>query len=825
MTNSPIQVVLNTNDFIVDLQTPPGGSLTDFYAGNDVEFVSHKETIQQQLLNIKDLQLTNNYSSISYAKITLEQSALAKSHRPTKALFRKDVAPIVGAGDLGELFVELTPQSIDKVNQCINKAEVETRWKATDDGMPKASPSKYRSELGAIKQIAPYTKEDKRQFSTQQALDWLSDPTSGGAYIVELFDNPPARKDWDTLPKEKYELFKSFVLGLEQLGSGLNALKIKTDESSAILFGIKLEDSETSPIIQLLPTQSSTRNIKNITKTNLDEQKHNRLLLFLDNHPLVRRISLPPKITKSNTTSERVIGQGVSIPECNVENSYPKICIVDGGVSTILGNWIEDKWEFLSPADKNENHGTFIAGLAIMGKQLNQGITENDGCKIIDLDLLPEYNFSTYYNQSIDFFNELEIAVRDLKARTGVRIFNFSLNIEEHASTNGYGIVAQILDRIAEENDVIFVISAGNTRPNEVRKEWSLDPIENLRILANSRNDTIKQPAESCRNISVASVNPAHIDGITALGLSNYSCRGPGLRSGLKPDLAHIGGAGTQHAVHGHGLYSIDPLGFITDGCGTSYAAPNIARIMASLENAIEGEVSRETLISLCIHNASLPEAMQDKKLNSIAKHLVGFGIPLSSSEILNGSENAITLVFSNRVRRGKRLSFKFSWPSCLVKNGKCTGKARLTIVSTPPLDYKYGTEFVRINIDARLRQMQNDGKYNGKLTAIYTPEAIDNGVSEKDRIEHSFKWSPVKVYEKEFKRGIGPTTDWSLDVEYLARDGEELPVSGVPFTVLLTISDPKQEEPVFNEMRQTLQSIGVQTVDIKTATRIVSRV
>lgn len=403
MTNSPIQVVLNTNDFIVDLQTPPGGSLTDFYAGNDVEFVSHKETIQQQLLNIKDLQLTNNYSSISYAKITLEQSALAKSHRPTKALFRKDVAPIVGAGDLGELFVELTPQSIDKVNQCINKAEVETRWKASDDGMPKASPSKYRSELGAIKQITPYTKEDKRQFSTQQALDWLSDPTSGGAYIVELFDNPPARKDWDTLPKEKYELFKSFVLGLEQLGSGLNALKIKTDESSAILFGIKLEDSEANPIIQLLPTQSSTRNIKNITKTNLDEQKHNRLLLFLDNHPLVRRISLPPKITKSNTNSERVIGQGVSIPECNVENSYPKICIVDGGVSTILGNWIEDKWEFLSPADKNENHGTFIAGLAIMGKQLNQGITENDGCKIIDLDLLPEYNFSTYYNQSIDY--------------------------------------------------------------------------------------------------------------------------------------------------------------------------------------------------------------------------------------------------------------------------------------------------------------------------------------------------------------------------------------------------------------------------------------
>lgn len=825
MTNSPIQVVLNTNNFIEDLQAKPGGSNTDFYAGNDAEFISHKETIQQQLLNIKDLQLSNSYTSISYAKITLEQSALAKSHRPSKVLFRNDVAPIVGAGDLGELFVELTPQSIDKVSQYINKAEVETRWKITNEGKQNANPSKYRSELGAIKQITPYTQNDKRQFSTQQALEWLLDPTSGGAYIVELFDTPPARKDWDTLPKEKYELFKSFIFGLEQLGSGLTALRIKADKSSAILFGIKIEDSEASPIIQLLPTQSSVRSIKNTSKTSFDEERHNALLLFLDTHPLVRRISLPPKITKSNACTHKTERQAVCIPECNADASYPKICIVDGGVSSILGNWIEDKWDFLSHADKNENHGTFIAGLTVMGKQLNQDITEGDGCKIIDLDLLPEYNFSTYYNQSIDFFNELEIAVRDLKARTGVRVFNFSLNIEEHASTKSYGVVAQILDRISEENDVIFIISAGNTHLNDLRKEWSLDPIENLQNLANSRNDTLKQPAESCRNISVASVNPGHIDGITALGLSNYSCRGPGLKSGLKPDLAHIGGAGTSHATHGHGLYSIDPLGCITDGCGTSYAAPNIAKIMASLENAIEGEVSRETLIGLCIHNASLPEAMQDKKLNDIAKHLVGFGIPLSTTEILSGSENSITLVFSNRVRKGKRLSFKFSWPACLVKNGKCLGKARLTIVSTPPLDYKYGAEFIRINIDAKLRQMQNDGKFKGKLAAIYTPESTNNGICEKDRIEHSFKWSPVKVYEKTFKKGVGPTSDWSLDVEYLTRDGEELPDSGIPFTVLLTISDPKQEEPVFNEMRQTLQSIGVQTVDIKTATRIVSRV
>lgn len=68
---------------------------------------------------------------------------------------------------------------------------------------------------------------------------------------------------------------------------------------------------------------------------------------------------------------------------------------------------------------------------------------------------------------------------------------------------------------------------------------------------------------------------------------------------------------------------------------------------------------------------------------------------------------NSITLVFANRITTGRKLSFNFAWPACLVKNGKCTGKARLTIVSTPPLDYKYGSEFIRVNVDARLRQLQ----------------------------------------------------------------------------------------------------------------------
>lgn len=827
MANSPVQIVLNANDFIEALDNRGGGSPKDFFAGSDSEFVQHRDNLQEQLDEIKNMQLISSFAKVSYAKVTLKQAALAKSHRPTSQLFKKDVAPVVGAGDLGELFIELTPESIDQVSKKVGQAEPETRYKEKN-GKNEPHPSRLRSEVGAIQEIALYTASDKRKFSVKEAVEWLSNPQTGGSYMVELFEAPPAKQDWDLLNKYKLDLFRSFFEGLEKFGNGLFASRITTGIGSAAIFGVKLEQSHSLPVIQLFPYASSVNKTGERKEIDLSVDKHAALLDFLDKHPLVKKITLPPIVTQSETTTALKSGESFSIPAMVNDASYPKICVVDGGVSDIYGGWIEDRWGLISPSDKDENHGTFIAGLVIVGQALNGSAIcrEVDGCKVIDLDILPRPGrYASYFSKPLEFFNELEIAVQELKARTGVRIFNFSLNIEEHASTTGYSLPAQILDKIAEENDVIFVISAGNTQPVDMRKEWPSDHFEALKILASSKNDTIKKPGESCRNVSVSALNPPNVAGIVPFALSRYSCRGPGLRVGLKPDLAHVGGAGTRHATLGYGLLSLDAKGQIVDGCGTSYAAPNVAKTLASLDHVIEGTVSRETLIGLGIHHAVLPESLNDKNLQSVTKHLVGFGVPNGSDEILNGSSSAITLVFASRAISGHKMSFKFSWPSSLVRDGKCFGHARLTIVSTPRFDHKYGSEFVRINIDGALRQLQRNGKYLGRLSAIYTPDDGDGSLYEKDQIEHSFKWSPVKVYEKTFPKGVGPTTDWSLDVEYLTRDGVSIPITGVPFTAILTISDPNSEKPVFNDMRQMLQSLGVQAVDIKTAARVVSRV
>lgn len=117
MANSPVQIVLNTNDFIEALDNKGGGPSKDFFAGNDSDFVEHRDNLQKQLSEIRSMQLVNSFAKISYAKVTLKQAALAKSHRPTSQIFKRDIAPVVGAGDLGELFVELTPESINEINK------------------------------------------------------------------------------------------------------------------------------------------------------------------------------------------------------------------------------------------------------------------------------------------------------------------------------------------------------------------------------------------------------------------------------------------------------------------------------------------------------------------------------------------------------------------------------------------------------------------------------------------------------------------------------------------------------------------------------------
>lgn len=837
MASGPIQVVLNSANFHVDREKSPGGGPSaDFFAANDQAFMHHREAMRNQLESLAQQLEQDPRSGVGYGKVTIRRSMWAKSHRPTKALFRPERTPIVGGADLGQLLVELTPQSARRVAAEISGAEdhVRTRFNRKTQREEKV-PSPRRAETGAIESVTLWQPQDRRRFTTQQALEWFRDPRSGGAYLVELFERPKPEPEWDALSAPKRDLFRSFRDGLFAIGPGLVVEGRTAGPTGRSWLLIKLDQSQAPPLIQLeLADVVHARQHSTGAERDLRVERHEALLAFLDSHSLVRRIRLQPRPRHSESSPSPQAAAATSVLAPTDGQTYPKVGVIDGGIGSSLGQWVKVQWGLVSVTHQDTQHGTFIGGLLVAGRSLNTqpAIAEADGCELADLALLPDDRqpavFAQYYPNGVaDFMDEVEASVSQLRTQYGIRIFNFSLNLQgEQADPDFYSAYAERLDRIGDATDSLFVISAGNLDSPDQRAEWPSDAVAALRTLASARDDSLLIPAESIRNVSVAAVNPEQVANCVAYALANYSRRGPGLRSGVKPDLCHVGGAGHADPATSTGLHSIDADGAVYHGSGTSYAAPLVAKTLAALDHAIEGDVSRETLIALLVHHASLPPPFRMEAVSALARDLVGFGLPAGANVILEGNEHQITLVFAGRLMHEKQLTFHFSWPDVLTgADGRCRGLARLTLATNPPLDYRHGAELVRVNINARLQQSVDGGKWEGRLYDTYLPDSGDEALYESELIEQGFKWSPVKTYGRTMPRGVGKSSSWRLVVDYLTRANEPYPSVGVPFTVILTIADPGNSAMVFNSMRQTLQSLGVQITDIRTAARVVTRV
>ena len=102
-------------------------------------------------------------------KVILRRSAWAKSHRPTRALFKPDRIPLVGGGDLGEMYFEGRPGVLRAIGRDISAAESATNLKRdANTGKMIPHPSTARSEAGAIDRIELYGPADRRKFLHHQ---------------------------------------------------------------------------------------------------------------------------------------------------------------------------------------------------------------------------------------------------------------------------------------------------------------------------------------------------------------------------------------------------------------------------------------------------------------------------------------------------------------------------------------------------------------------------------------------------------------------------------------------------------------------------------
>jgi len=802
MPHNPVQIVLNAQDYVLRADTPPGGKNKDFFEGRNEAFAQHRTQLLGQLHELQEMIVAVPAEEAIYAKVSLQTDAWAKSHRPTQKLFPPKAHAYVGGAELGSMIIELTQEDIPRVQSAIESAEIEVRVAEDRSGNLKPKPTRARSEVGAISSIRAYAASDRRRFSLEQAARWLADPRTGGAYYVETFVSKRSieTRATEALKQRGLSALERFENGLRALNLPIEVTHISEGWTSSSIYVIKLRDEVARTYDQALAVHSS-------------------LLAFLDNARVVKSVFLPPILQASHIEGHEE--PAPIIPPPSADRSYPVVGIIDTGVSPIeaLSAWGVGRSDYIDSQGQDVSHGTFIAGLVCAGDSLNNHRLFNEvKCKYFDLALHPtvggEYN--NYYPRGfIDFLEQLDAELPSA-TNQGVRVFNMSLSVTTPVNDGGYSLFANMIDEIADRHDIVFVLPAGNLDEAQARDEWPQLPGDAMTMLATypfAGQDRIFQPADSIRSLVIGALDPPLADG--RFRPSRYTRRGPGPSLGAKPDLAHIGG----RLHHDSGLHSLTPEGRRIGNCGTSFAAPLAAKTVAAIHHAIEGDVSREALIALVIHHATLPSGLDDSLLKPVTRDFVGHGIPRHAIETLVADDHEITLVFDGVLHKGHELRFPFAWPASLVDaSGKCSGHVTLTLVYRPPVDRNFGGEFVRINLDAYLRQEVIDAN-TGEVS--FKGRLKDDGSKrfEKELVQHGAKWWPVKSQRAAFDR-IGHSSQWRLIIDPLARSGFDIPDQGVPFCAVLTISDSESNRPVFNEMRLQLQNSGVAVNDIRVALR-----
>ena len=617
----PIQVFLNTRQFIGIQASRQGGGNHDFFDGNDQGFARHKARMRQKVQDAAE-DLRRQGQVAGFVVVQMRDEALAKSYRPLNALFaRRHDFGLVGGGRIGEMFFQCTPQALARLDRTIEeRAELRPDMgENRKTGAWERRPSAYRSELSGIEDIRLPGPADRISFSAREAIEWLEQPGTLGGYVVELF-----RPDWLIEPESVHRMIGQFRERIASVG-GIIALPVTRPKPAqngrgplAISVHLTRDPNERRVLLplpgempELAEQQAADHEVRRLpAMRDRSIERHQQLLELLAAEPMVRRVELPLVLELAPLGAIEA-GRGGDLPTPAPRGSYPVVAILDGGVAGIpaLAPWRAGGADQIDPDDRDESHGTFIAGLVAGGRHLNPHIEaalERDGCRFYDIDLMPRQGLlDTYYATPYEFFDQLETEVVRAKAEAGARVFNMSLGSPRMRRGLGYSIFAKALDEIAVEHNVIFIVSAGNLRGLEARPPWPANGEAAVEMLAArpAADERITAPAEHLLGLSIGAINPPGIAGHERDVPATYTRRGPGAGGARKPELCHYGGV-SPRGGNRTGLFSLGPDGNVVDSNGTSFAAPLMAATVAMIDHRLESMAPRETLLALPVHRA-----------------------------------------------------------------------------------------------------------------------------------------------------------------------------------------------------------------------------
>ena len=752
----PIKVVLPHEQ---DLRPVPGGG-SERKVFDDEVTRDVREQLLGQISEVREhfrAVLGTQSSTPVVARVVLKEKALAKSHRP-RHLFDKDSCPIIGGETFGNLLVSVSSSGLGRLESSIDN-------RTTKDLI---------ADISTVSRIEPYTADDAVGSVGVDGLSKLLIEQGVHDVKLRLFRHRNAKMD---------DRVRSAFIDL------LGQMDLPDPEAIPYTSGLRIyRVRDIAP--DMIPRLASFVGAQSVS-------------MFPKYHLVAQYIP------QGSVTDER-------FPAPDPSRTYPVVGIIDSGTdpnNVMLQAWVVDRDEEDVPsADQSNDHGSFVAGLIINGRQLNHGDTRfpDVQAKIVDVVAIPKPDTPIEEPELLDKIRRAVAKYSDVKT------WNLSVSrVDMVCRDDAFSDFAMELDAIQHRHGVTFVSCAGNYTEPPLRG-W---PAEDI-----GEADRVSPPADSALCISVGSL--AHIDRsdsrVRSEEPSPFSRRGPGAAFLPKPEVCHYGGnCSSSLDYHQVGVVSLDGSGHVAESIGTSFSTPLVASILANVRDGIAEPTSRNLAKALLVHSAAFrggPVVADDLRYR-------GFGIPGDIDEILTCAPWQATLILEPEIPPNRRIFARedFPIPACFRRaDGRVEGEFLMTLVYDPPLDASAGAEYCQVNIDVSLGTYDpgSDGnpKHDGKIPL--EPKDYSK-LYEKHLVEQGFKWSPVKVYRKKMTAISGDRWRIKMQSTYRAEVNQADPQNAA---LVITLFDPERRKPVYNDVVTAMSRSGWITQDLQVDERIRAR-
>lgn len=482
------------------------------------------------------------------------------------------------------------------------------------------------------------------------------------------------------------------------------------------------------------------------------------------------------------------------------DKDYPVVAVVDSGVSSSclpISPWVSDRVSYVHENYRNDHHGTFVSGLVASSYHLNGQDQRFPRCqaKIFSVEVLG--------NEAGDIYDIINAMYEVAEDNPHIKVWNLSLGSTAPVSMARISDMAIMLDEFQDRNNCLCVVAAGNYEG--APRAWP--PVAKI-------EDGISSPGDSVRCLTVGSL--AHVDGFVKTDEpSHFSRKGPVSNYIQKPEVVHYGGNILEHNNRKVilGVNSLGADGSSRDDIGTSFSTPIISSVAANLFHKIGDKATPGLVKAMLVHSANLKQSVS----NGEYKAYYGWGIPQDTQDILSVQDYESTMVFEGVAEKSFEVQkLPFPIPSCLrTEDNKVRAEFFITLVYQPELDPQKAFEYCQMDINVGFGKQDDNGRFTSKV-----PLQKDSHGFEQDLVKSGDKWSPVKVYQAKFPKGVD-IENWKLRVSVLDRDGYDPEGVLIPFSIIITIRDIDKEQPVYDEMARLMDIYNWEVSDLVVDTQI----